>query len=361
MNKSVAFVVPYPVGFAPSQRFRFEQYISHLNKDGFSTDFFPFLSLKDFQLIYKQGKFLNKFLATIKGFVKRFFLLIKLGKYDIVFIHREASPIGPPIFEWIITKIFKKKTIYDFDDAIWMENTSESNKFVSSVKRHSKVEKICKWSDMIFCGNDYLKAFASQFNSNTLYVPTTIDTENLHNQTKKHSSEKVTIGWTGTHTTAKYLNEVISPLQGLQKKHNINIKLICNKDPEINQITYEFIQWKKETEIEDLLNFDIGIMPLLDNDWAKGKCGFKALQYMSLEIPAVVSPVGVNNKIITDSKNGFHANDINEWNEKFELLINNKDLRIQLGREGRKTVFEYFSVSAHRKNYLSFFNQLSEQ
>lgn len=361
MKKRVAFIVPYPIGYAPSQRFRFEQYISLLEQDNYQIGYFPFLSVKDFQQIYKPGKFFVKIWATVKGFTKRFLQLFQLGKFDIIFIHRESSPVGPPFFEWYISKVLKKKIIYDFDDAIWLQNTSESNKVISGVKRHSKVGKICSWASMVFCGNHFLKEYAENFNSNTVYIPTTIDTNNHHNQIKEHRSAPITIGWTGTHTTAKYLKEIENILADLQKKHHFKIKLICNKDPEIDHFNYEFIVWKKESEIADLLNFDIGLMPLDDNDWAKGKCGFKALQYMSLEIPAIASPVGVNNKIISDGINGFLPKNMDEWEEKLKQLINDKELRVKLGKEGRKTVTMNYSVSALKEMYLSYFNQIVEQ
>ena len=361
MKNKIAFIVPYPIGFAPSQRFRFEQYVSYLKHNNFELDFFPFLSEHDFQLIYQPSKFLSKLLVTIKGFCKRFFLMFKLSKYEIIFIHREATPLGPPIFEWVISKLLKKKIIYDFDDAIWLNNTSETNKIISSVKRHSKVGKICSWSSKVFCGNHYLKEYAKKFNQQVFYIPTTIDTENLHNQIKKHNDGEIIIGWTGTHTTARYLKEIESILIELQKKYKFQVNLICNKDPRISGLEYIFIPWEKESEIDELIKFDIGLMPLSDNEWTKGKCGFKALQYMALQIPAIASDVGVNNKIISDGVNGFLTRNTNDWKEKLEELINNKELRTQFGIEGRKTIINSYSVSAIKQNYLNHFSQLIGQ
>ena len=179
MKKKIAFIIPYPLGFAPSQRFRFEQYLSLIEKEGYELNCYPFLTKTDFELLYENGHLFFKISRIILGFIKRFFLIFTLSKYEIIFIHREATPIGPPVFEWIIAKLLKKKIIYDFDDAIWLTNTSESNWFISKIKNHSKVASICKWSSIVLCGNKYLMSYAKQYNTNVVYIPTTIDTQNL--------------------------------------------------------------------------------------------------------------------------------------------------------------------------------------
>ena len=356
MKKKIAFIVPYPRGVAPSQRFRFEQYIPMLEQNDFDTTFHPFFTNEAYHLIYLPGKFTKKSLGVFIAFIKRFLLMFQLKHYSIVFIHREASPIGPPIFEWIIAKVLKKKIVYDFDDAIWLENTSQSNQLISRIKRHSKVESISKWASLILCGNHHLMEFARKYNLNVEYIPTTIDLVNGHNQLKQHKNQnKVVLGWTGTHSTIKYLHEIEDVLLELQKKYNIQINIISNKEPVFKKLAFNYIPWVKEKEIEDLLFFDIGIMPLLNNEWAKGKCGFKALQYMALGIPSVISPVGVNTEIIKDNNNGFLASNNNEWIEKISKLIESKVLRESIGNSGRLTVLEKYSVKSTKKKYLNCF------
>jgi len=138
----ILILAPYPAKEAPSQRFRFEQYLPALTEAGFEIDFQPFIQLTTWQILYKPGHLLQKALGILKGFVSRKIILFKMGKYDYVFIHREVAPLGPPIFEWIIAKILKKKIIYDFDDAIWLANTSENNKIAAAFKWHHKAINI---------------------------------------------------------------------------------------------------------------------------------------------------------------------------------------------------------------------------
>jgi glycosyltransferase involved in cell wall biosynthesis len=358
MQKEIAFIIPYPIGFAPSQRFRFEQYFNILKDNNYKPSYFPFLTKKDFNLLYQPGNYFLKSWSIVKGFFKRLILMFALNKYDIIFIHREASPIGPPIFEWIIAKVLKKKIIYDFDDAIWLENTSLSNKLVSTIKRHSKVSSICKWSKLVMCGNHFLMDFAKKHTSNVVYVPTTIDTINTHNQQKKHLDGVITIGWTGTHSTIKYLQEIEILLAKTQKRILFKFIVISNKDPMFKLLNYKYIPWEKENEIKDLLKLDIGLMPLIKDEWTKGKCGFKALQYMALGIPTIASPVGVNSEIIDDRINGYLAVNSSDWSEKISLLNNSSNLRGEIGLAGKKTVLENYSVNSNQGNYLNHFNRL---
>ena len=160
----ILFLFPYTVGHAASQRFRFEQYLTILDNEGIYYRLAPFLSERTWRIFYKKGFFFKKSLALFKGFVKRSFILFQVVKYDFVFIHRESFPIGPPIFEWIIGYVFKRRIIYDFDDAIWISNSSESNRFFSPLKSHSNVFKICRLAYKISAGNDYLLNTVKKYN-----------------------------------------------------------------------------------------------------------------------------------------------------------------------------------------------------
>jgi glycosyltransferase involved in cell wall biosynthesis len=286
-------------------------------------------------------------------------ILFQVHQYDFVFIHREASPIGPPVFEWIIAKIFRKKIIYDFDDAIWLTDKIEESSITSLLKWRSKVGPICKWSHRVSCGNEYLRAHASSFNAQTVLNPTTIDTENLHNPIlydKKQTSDTCFIGWTGSHSTLKYLTEIQPALASIAEDFpEVRFVVIADKLPDLNMKHLEFRKWSIQTEISDLATFDIGIMPLPDDEWAKGKCGFKALQYMAMEIPTVASSVGVNTTIITNNVNGFLASTPAEWNDRLRELILDKDLRKRLGQQGRSTVKESYSVLSNSATFLALF------
>lgn len=353
----ILFLAPYPTGEAPSQRFRFEQYFDLLKKNDIDFLVSSFWGLKAWAILYQPGRIFEKIFWLCAGFMKRSLDLFKAIGFDVIFVHRECAPLGPPVFEFILVKVLRKKIIYDFDDAIWLANTSLENKLAAWAKFHGKVKSICQWSHVVSCGNAWLADYAKKFNVHTVINPTTIDTKNLHNpqllKSKKAGEERLVIGWTGTHSTIGYLNSLLPLLQSIEKKYPITIRIISNKDPQLPLQSVEFVPWKKETEIADLLTFDIGIMPLTDDEWAKGKCGFKALQYMALGIPCIASPVGVNSEIIIHDVNGLLCSTSLEWEAGLDELINDQLLRNRLGNEAQKTVEENYSVSSNATNFLS--------
>lgn len=355
MKKKVLFLSPYPKGIGASQRFRFEQYLPSLSEE-YNCVQKTFWNKKAWDSLFKEGHHFQKLYFLSIAFLKRALLLFTIPQYDLVFIHREAAHIGPPIIEWFIIKLFKKKVIYDFDDAIWRLNYSQKNPIVKYFKSPQKVQNICKWASAITCGNAYLSEFAQQYNNNVWTIPTTIDTNYHVNANNKNN--KLCIGWTGTLTTLKHINLILPILQELEQKYDFTFLVISNDKPNIDLSSFEFLEWKKETEISDLSQIDIGIMPLPDEEWEKGKCGFKGLQFMALETPTIMSPVGVNKEIIKDGENGFLAQTKEEWVEKLSLLINSESLRVKLGKAGRETVIEKYSVDANKQKYKEAFSSV---
>lgn len=166
----ILFLTPYPPGRAPSQRFRFEQYLDILTAHGHQYRLAPFLSEATWRILYQPGQALQKALGILGGFGRRVGHLLAAPAYDFVFVHREAAPLGPPIFEWLLAKVLRKRVIYDFDDAIWLANTSEANKIAAGFKWHHKVGSICRWAYKNSCGNAYLATYARQFNSHTVVL-----------------------------------------------------------------------------------------------------------------------------------------------------------------------------------------------
>ncbi|WP_460584672.1 glycosyltransferase family 4 protein [Hymenobacter arcticus] len=353
----ILFLVPYPPGRAPSQRFRFEQYLDALTAQGHQYRLAPFLSEATWNILYKPGQMVAKTLGILGGFGRRLRLLFTVPAYDFVFIHREAAPLGPPILEWVIAKLLGKRLIYDFDDAIWLANTSEANKLAAGMKWHQKVASICRWASKNSCGNAYLAAYARQFNPHSIVNPTTIDTEYLHNKVRNQGAPgRLVIGWTGTHSTLKYLDQVIPVLKKLEEEGlDFEFRVISNQSPTIPLNSLVFMPWRKNTEIEDLLGFHVGLMPLEDDLWAKGKCSFKALQYMALGIPALVSPVGMNTEVVQDGQNGYVCATPAEWEQRLRQLLANPELRAQLGYAARATVEQHYSVHANKSNFLGLF------
>lgn len=357
LNKKIYILSPYPHGTAPSQRFRYEQYIEELKKQGFQIELHPFIDNKGWDVLYKNGLMFQKIIIMMTGFLRRFRLLFIIKKTDYIFVHREMAHFGPPVFEFLTAKLLRIKYIYDFDDAIWIPNYSESNAKFQWIKCFWKVKYLIRWASTVTVGNQYLADYAKKYNQNVIVIPTTIDMENHHNETIDYQNEKICIGWTGSHSTMHYLNAIVDVIKKLETKFDFSFVIISDKKPDFETESLKFIKWNKETEIQDLSTFSIGIMPLVEDQWSKGKCGFKALQYMSLGIPSVLSPIGVNLDIIKNGENGFLADTNEDFYCHLKQLIENKETRKKIGLEGKATVKARYSVNANLPKYLNLFDK----
>ena len=352
----VLFIAPYPTGIAPSQRFRYEQYLKLMEQQGMTYRISSFIDPKAWKILYKPGHWWSKFSALMRGYFRRIGDIFSLSKYDVVFIHREASPFGLPVFEWLITKVFRKYTIYDYDDAIWVPNASESNSALTMLfKRFSNARDTTKWATVVSVGNKYLAEYASKLNNRVVINPTTIDTDEHHNELTDHANSKFVIGWTGSHSTLKYLNDIYPILEELEKKYEFEFHVIADVAPKADLKSLRFVPWNKETEIDDLLRFNVGIMPLPDDIWSKGKCGFKALQYMALGIPAIVSNVGVNAEIVDHGINGYVCQTPADWKTYLEKVISSPETIRQLSLHTRNKIVDNYSVRSNWRNFLSMF------
>lgn len=355
-TKKILFLVQYPENVSPGQRFRFELYESLLQTEGFSVTTQPFIDDKAYPVIFKKGFFFRKFFAVLKGFLKRCLLCFSISRYDYVFVQLGITPVGPPIFEWLFTKVFRKQVVYDFDGAIWIQQVSENNKWARMLRHTGKVPNICRWSYKVSCGNDFLCQYAAKFNKNVVYNPTCVDTENHHNILANHNNGKVTVGWTGSFSTLPYLQLVETVLQRLQNNYDFDVKIICNQPPKLALRNVAYVEWSAENEVTELATCHIGLMPLTQDEWSEGKCGFKLIQYLALEIPSVASPVGVNKKIIDEGVNGFLCASEDEWYTAIEKLLLDPELRKQMGKNGRKKIINEYSLTSNSDNFLSLFS-----
>jgi glycosyltransferase involved in cell wall biosynthesis len=345
-----------------SQRFRYEQYIPYLTQNGFECHHSFLINEADDKAFYAAGHYAHKAWILAKSILIRLQDWWRIQDYDIVFVQREALMLGTAFFE----KMYAKNVplVFDFDDAIWLDVISEGNKKFSFLKNAAKTNEIIAVAKMIFAGNDYLAQYAKQFNDNVKIIPTTVDTDKfLPKTTVNEANGKkgvVEIGWTGSFSTIEHLRFRIEALYRIKEKYKDKVvfKVIGDKNFRDTQLQVQGLAWQAATEVQDLSTIDIGIMPLPDNQWTRGKCGFKGLTYMSLAIPAVMSPVGVNTSIIQEAQNGYLADTTEEWVEKLSLLIENPDLRQQIGQAGRQTVQNHYSITSQKDNYLLHFQSL---
>ncbi len=343
---------------SPSQRFRFEQYLSFLKDNGWDYDFSYLISAEDDKFFYKSGNAFKKMIVIFRGYLRRMKDAKRVSEYDIVFVQREAFFTGTTKFEKKFSQS-KAKLIFDFDDSIWLYNVSEANRSWAWLKNPEKTKQIIAMSDLIFAGNRYLADYAKQVNDNIVIIPTTIDTEE-YQRIQQKDGKQICIGWSGSITTIQHFEYALEFLKAIKEKYGDKVcfKVIGDSNYRNEELGVKGLAWNKATEIEELSSFDIGIMPLPNDEWANGKCGLKGLQYMALEIPTIMSPVGVNSEIIANGENGFLAESKAEWVNALSHLIESEDLRNKMGKAARKTVLDRYSVESQKMNYLNEFNKL---
>ncbi len=355
----ILFIAAHRINRSPSQRYRFEQYFGFLEARGYTCSISPVISEADDKCFYSHKKYFQKFLILLKSIGIRIKDWLSYNNYDIVFVQREALMIGSTFFERRIKKS-RARFVFDFDDSIWLMDTSEGNKKFEWLKNPEKTAKNIRYADLIFAGNNYLANYALHYNNNVKVVPTTIDTETHCPDYSQRNKDILTIGWSGSITTIKHFAYALDFLKEIKNRYGnrIAIKVMGDENYVNEELGIKGLKWSANTEVSTLNSFDIGIMPLPDNEWAKGKCGLKGLSYMALEIPTIMSPVGVNCEIIQHGVNGFLATTTAEWVDCISKLIESEELRKNMGKEARKTVIDKYSVSSQQGVYLKLFNEL---
>jgi len=309
-----------------------------------------------YAIMYNEGHWIQKSWGSLKGIFRRLYALMLVPFYNTVVIHREATPTGLPVFEFVISRILRKPYIYDFDDAIWRLDISETNKALGGLRHtKSKIPSTLKMARKIMAGNPYLAEYARKYNEHVEVFPTIVDTDYHKRKPVDKVADKICIGWTGTHTTLRHFEMIIPQLEKLYDKYRdrIYFKLIVNDNVKYDSLDLQSIRWSKEHEIEELSELDIGLMPLPDDEWSNGKCGFKAIQYMALEIACIASSVGVNSQIIDQDVNGILLDKPKNFYDAIEMLIENEELRLQLAKYGRQKIKSFYSKESQLTHFIS--------
>src|SRR5215813_3966704 len=315
----VLALMPALYDTSPGQRYRLEQWEPLLRERGVEITYAPFEDEELHALLYQPGLMTKKLQLVTRNLGRRLSLVRRVRDYDLVYILREAALLGPPVFEKLIQR--RVPIVFDFDDAIFVSYRSPSNGYLSYLKFASKTKTICRIATHVMVGNPYLADYARQVNDRVTVIPTTIDTEKYRVPERKEKDGPVVIGWTGSYSTVQHLDTMRGALKKLAEKESFRLRVIGTPSYECPPVEVEAMSWRADTELADLSEIDIGMMPLPDDRWRKGKCGLKALQFMALGNPTICSPVGVNTDIIQDNVNGMLASSEDEWIKKLKLLL----------------------------------------
>jgi glycosyltransferase involved in cell wall biosynthesis len=341
----VLAMVPYPLGIAPGQRYRIEQWAPYLREHGIDVHFEPFAGEALAAALYQPGLLGSKASMMVEAWLRTLERAWQASAFDVVFLYREASLVGPALLERVMAHR-NPRLVYDFDDAIWQHYVSPRNRYFSYLKAPGKTRTLFRLAAAVVVGNEHLARFARRYNPSVTIVPSTVSLREYRPAPSSDATGERIIGWTGSHSSIQYLRVVEGALQRLARRRRFRLRVIGVREYSIPGVEVECRPWSAATEVEDLWPLDVGIMPLTEDRWTMGKCAMKAIQYLGVGVPAVVSPVGANIEVVEHGVTGFHARSEDDWVSELERCLDDAPLRRRMGAAGRAAVETRYSAEA---------------
>ena len=345
----------------PSTRFRVLQWAPYLEGAGFSLSVHPFFSARMTVAFYQAGRTLAKLAAAASGALRRWAVLARLPSMaEALLIHREIFPLGRRPF-WRMLERFPGPIIYDYDDAMFLPQ--RSGRGVLGWWEDVETPKaVMALSHLVLAGNEFLAAYARRHARRVVVLPTCVDTEHFTPLPPSDGARrKPVVGWIGTYTASKYLLGLAPMLEAVARRMPFRLLVVgCHPVPPIPGVEIEQHDWSLAREVADFQRCDIGLYPLRNDQWAQGKCAFKAIQFMACGAPVVASDVGMNRELIEDGVNGFLASTPGEWVERLTQLLAEGALRQRMGLAGRRTIEARYSVRAHAPTLIGTLREIRE-
>jgi glycosyltransferase involved in cell wall biosynthesis len=322
---------------AASNRIRLGQYVNGLAASGISLEIQSLLNNE-----YLERSFSKQYPSVgsvAAQFLSRIRVLLASKKYDGVIVHCELLPFFPA---WLERILLPTPYMYDFDDAFFLKYRSGRYKILSPFLGE-KTDSIVRRASIVTAGSRVLYDYASSLNGASYWLPSVVDTSIYRPLDSNTRSSVFTVGWIGSPSTSSYLSQLVTPLIRLSKLRAIRFVVVGGDAPNIPGVEVVQFPWSQEDEIKLLHSFDVGVMPLTDDPWSRGKCAFKLIQYMACGISVVASPVGANTDVVLPEC-GFLAKDDNDWFSALHELCFKPDLRTKMGLAGRDRVLSDFSL-----------------
>ncbi len=274
-----------------------------------------------------------------RGFKEWVYMLRTIGKTDVVFVQRKRLPL----YVLVLLRRMGNKIVYDFDDAVMFKNSLSPDPY--SKRRMMSFKRMLRFTHLVIAGNGFLKEEAEKYHGRVRVLPTPVDGERYKEKTYTER-DTVNIGWIGDHGSIHYMESYKDVWEELGARFGkrVALTIICDTFIDTARIETRKVQWTYDREIDDLSGLDIGVMPLFDDLWSRGKCGFKIIQYLGVGVPVVCTPVGINKDVVEDGVSGFFASAKEEWVEKLSTLIGDGAMRTRMGKAGRRRIMEGYTA-----------------
>jgi len=329
-----------------SSRVRYLQYLSHFANLGWTVEVNPFFSNDYLSALYS-GK--SRLRYVVLAYMRRLLSILEAGKFNILIIEKELFPFLPAWFERILNHL-KIPYVVDYDDAQFHRYDTHRNAVIRNALG-CKIDSVMRNASVVIVGNEYLAKRAYQAGSKRIEViPTVVDT-NRYLPSNSNSDNPPVVGWIGTPQTSKYLKELLPVFDRLKSKTSVRFVAVGAQSTDFLGTPVETLNWSIDTEVSSIQSFSIGIMPLPDNPWERGKCGYKLIQCMACAKPVIASPVGVNSEIVEPGTNGYLSRDLEEWHDHLYTLLINPEPRYLMGLNGRQKIMLSYSIQAQASRF----------
>ena len=328
---------------AASPRHRFLQYAPHLAEHGIELTFSPLFDNAYLKQRFDSGRAPPP--AVLRAYARRVLALLTTNRWDLAWVHCELFPYWPGVTERAL-RLRGLPYVYDYDDAIFHMYDEHRLPVVRTVLGR-KLAPVIGGAQAVIAGSGYLARYAERFNSRVTVVPTVVDMKRYGLKPERPATDRLTVGWIGSRSTSEHLEVIAPALRALATE--VPLKLIATGARPLNipGVDVEVRPWSEDSEVQDLHEADVGIMPLPDRPWTRGKCAFKLIQYMAAGLPTVSSPVGANSEVVND-ETGLFASTTEEWVAALRRLRDSVELRKKLGLAGRARALKYFSLESQK-------------
>jgi glycosyltransferase involved in cell wall biosynthesis len=361
--KRVLFLVAHPIEDAGC-RYRVYQFLPYLENAGYECVVAPFSTASLFRALRRRGHFSSKILHTVYCSIRRFLQLAGVGQFDLVVIHREVFPFFTPALENAVLRR-SRKVMFSFDDAIYAGHhdvDTLNHPFLYRLKYGRGVDEILGRCVHVVAGNRILGDYARRINPHVTVIPTVVDCNYYRYQEPPAKNDvPITVGWMGSRSTVSYLQFVEPALKGIARRYpgRVQFRFFGHPDYKPDLPASISLPFQLGSEIRDLHSLDIGIMPMPNTDWTRGKCAFKAIQYMATGAVAVASPVGVTTDLIKHNHNGLLASSVDEWFQSLSALVEDPELCRRLSLRARRTIEDSYSLRVWASSFVSVFDELT--
>lgn len=353
----VLALASYPIE-AASTRYRVAQFIEPLAAQGIVLTVHPFLDSQLHGSLYKRAEWSRTAFGLVRAVVRRTADVWRTHDADVIFVQREAMIFGPPIVEWLAMRVGRCPMVLDLDDATYVSYLSPTyGRLGSALKWFGKTDDLIRWAKIVTCGSRAIAEYVTAQGKQAVTIPTVVDTDRFRPRSEPHAENVPVIGWVGTHSTYQYLASIFPALQRLAREHRFRLKVVGagREQIAIPGVEVENLAWSLAREIADFQSFDIGLYPIIENDWSVGKSGFKSVQYMAVGMPFVTTPVGASAEIGKPNVTHFFARTEDDWCAALAQLLTDENLRRCMGAAGRQYAVEHYTVAAQAQKLADVF------